>query len=327
MVQRSESGVGAAPITRAKCGTQPVEIVRRLGSEPMTLNPSSDRVALLGLGIMGTGMAHSMLRAGIDLTVWNRSPGRTDGLDGALVAATPSDAIEGARVVITMLSDAVATEAVIASLLPTMDAGTLWIQMGTIGLDATTQLAAAAAEAGVGFVDAPVAGTKQPALEGKLSVIAAGPEALRQRCEVIFSAVGQRTTWVSERPGDGTRLKLVLNGWLVSLLGGLAEAIATAEAIGIDPAAFLAFIDGGSLGVPYAQAKGKSMIDRSFPTSFSSRLARKDAGLVADAARDAGLSLPINTAVAELFDRAIEAGRGDEDMAAIVTGVPGVGRP
>ncbi|GAC1543883.1 MAG: NAD(P)-dependent oxidoreductase [Acidimicrobiales bacterium] len=292
----------------------------------MTLNPPSDRVALLGLGIMGTGMAQSMLRAGIGLTVWNRSPGRTDGLDGARVAATPSDAVDGAGVVITMLSDAAATEAVIVSVLPTMGAGALWIQMGTIGLDATTQLAAAAAAAGVGYVDAPVAGTKQPALEGKLSVIAAGPAALRQQCEVIFSAVGQRTTWVSERPGDGTRLKLVLNGWLVSLLGGLGEAIATAEAIGIDPAAFLAFIDGGSLGVPYAQAKGKSMIARSFPTSFSARLARKDAGLVADAARDAGLSLPVNSAVAGLFDRVIAAGRGDDDMAAIVTGVPGVGR-
>ncbi|GAC1374168.1 MAG: NAD(P)-dependent oxidoreductase [Acidimicrobiales bacterium] len=290
----------------------------------MTVHPSSDRVALLGLGIMGSGMAQSMLRGGIDLTVWNRSPGRTDGLDGARKASTPAEAVEGAGIVITMLSDGAATTSVITPLLPAMGAKTLWIQMGTIGIEATTRLATAAADAGIAFVDAPVAGTRQPALEGKLSVISAGPEAVRGRCEAIFSAVGQRTTWVSEAPGDGTRLKLVLNGWLVALLGGLAEAIATAEAIGIDPSSFLAFIDGGGLGVPYAQVKGKAMIARSFPTSFSARLARKDAGLVADAARDAGLSLPVSAAVAELFDRAIEAGHGDEDMAAIVTGVPGV---
>lgn len=290
----------------------------------MTVHSSPDRVALLGLGIMGTGMAQSMLRAGIDLTVWNRSPGRTDGLGGARKAVTASEAVDGAGTVITMLSDGAATTSVIMPLLTAMEAETLWIQMGTIGIEATARLATAAADAGVAFVDAPVAGTKQPALEGKLSVIAAGPETLRERCEVIFSAVGQRTTWVSERPGDGTRLKLVLNGWLVTLLGGLAEAIATAEAIGIDPVSFLALIDGGSLGVPYAQVKGKAMIDRAFPTSFSARLARKDAGLVAEAAREAGLSLPVSTAVAELFDRAIAAGHGDEDMAAIVTGVPGV---
>ncbi len=112
-------------------------------------------------------------------------------------------------------------------------------------------------------------------------------------------------------------LKLVVNNWIVGLLGVLAETILFARATGVDPESFLETIEGGPLGLPYAQMKGRMMIEEDFPTSFSTRLARKDAGLVLEAANAEGLHLALAEAVAARFDQAIQAGHGDEDIAAI----------
>ncbi|MBA3615775.1 MAG: NAD(P)-dependent oxidoreductase, partial [Rubrobacteraceae bacterium] len=117
--------------------------------------------------------------------------------------------------------------------------------------------------------------------------------------------------------GEGSRLKLVANTWIVGLLGVLAETVAFAEATGVDPAKFLETIEGGPLGLPYAQLKGSMMVEDDFPTSFSANLARKDAALVLDSARDHDLHLRIAEAVTALFDDAIQAGHGEDDMAAI----------
>ena len=136
--------------------------------------------------------------------------------------------------------------------------------MSTIGPEATARVAAAADAAGVPFVDAPVLGTKAPAEQGKLIVLASGPEDQRERLDPVFEAIGAKTLWLGEA-GAGSRLKLVLNTWLLALTEGLAEAIALAEALDVDPQTFLDTIDGGPLGVPYANLKGKLMIERRVP--------------------------------------------------------------
>ncbi len=128
--------------------------------------------------------------------------------------------------------------------------------------------------------------------------------------------MGSKTVWLGEA-GEGSRLKLVLNNWIVGLLGVLAETVAFARATGVDPAKFLETIEGGPLGLPYAQMKGKMMVAENFPTSFSARLARKDAGLVLDAAEAHDLRMKVTETVAARFDEAIEAGHGEEDMAAV----------
>jgi 3-hydroxyisobutyrate dehydrogenase len=125
--------------------------------------------------------------------------------------------------------------------------------------------------------------------------------------------------WLDEAPGAATRAKLVVNAWVTGLLGVLAETIALAEGEGLDPRRFLEIIQGGPLDVPYAQLKGTSMIERQFPASFSLRLAHKDVRLILEAAREAGLALPLMTAVEQSFARAEAQGHGDEDMAAVVT--------
>jgi 3-hydroxyisobutyrate dehydrogenase len=277
------------------------------------------KVAVLGTGIMGAAMARNLLSTGMQVGAWNRSREKAEPLekDGAEVADDPADAARGADFLLTMLADAdVVEEAVGDGVLPALAEDGVWLQMSTVGEEGNERLAGLAAEHGVAYVDAPVLGTRQPAEQGQLIVLASGPEAVRERCEQVFDAVGSKTVWLGEA-GDGSRLKLVVNNWIVGLLGVLAETVAFAEATGVDPARFLETIEGGPLGLPYAQMKGSMMIEEDFPTSFSANLARKDASLVLDAARAHDLRLGIAEAVTARFDEAIQAGHGDEDMAAV----------
>jgi 3-hydroxyisobutyrate dehydrogenase len=149
-----------------------------------------------------------------------------------------------------------------------------------------------------------------------LIVLASGPEGVRERSEAVFEPMASKVVWLGEA-GAGSRLKLVVNNWIVGLVGVLAETISLAEATGVDPKRFLETIEGGPLGLPYAQIKGNMMIEEQFPASFSLKLARKDAALVLDAARANGLEMSVAEAVAVRFDDAISSGLGDEDMAAV----------
>jgi 3-hydroxyisobutyrate dehydrogenase len=272
------------------------------------------RVALLGTGTMGAPMGRRLLAAGHELRAWNRTRERAEPLagDGATVCDTPAEACAGAEVVVTMLADGPAVEAAVEGL--SLD-GAAWAQMSTVGL-ATTE--ALAARAGAGFVDAPVLGSRPQAEEGQLTVLAAGAAGARERCAPVFEAVGARTVDLGDEPGAGTKMKLVLNSWVVALVEGVAETVAFAEGLGLDPRQFLEIIDGGPMGPPYAKLKGTNMIDRSYPSTFSLRLAHKDAGLIAEAAAAAGLDLPLPQLVRERMGRAIEAGYGDDDFSATV---------
>ncbi len=268
-------------------------------------------------------MARNLLAAGMEVRAWNRSREKAEPLanDGATVADSAYEAAEGADFLLTMLADAdvigevVGEDGVLSAL---ADDG-VWLQMSTVGAEGSERLAKLAEESGVAYVDAPVLGTKQPAEQGQLIVLASGPEEVHERCEPLFEAIGSKIVWLGEA-GEGSRLKLVVNSWIVGLLGALAETISLARATGVDPQRFLETIEGGPLDLSYAQMKGKMMIGEDFPTSFSSKLARKDAGLVLAAAEANGLSLSMVEAVAAHFDDAIEAGYGEEDMAAVYEG-------
>jgi 3-hydroxyisobutyrate dehydrogenase len=284
---------------------------------PGVADAGKTTVAILGTGIMGSGMARSALRAGLAVRVWNRTRESAEALagDGAVVAGSAAEAVEGAGVVATMLSDADAVLAVAEDAIPAAGGGATWAQTSTIGLDGHERCAQLAARHGVELVDAPVVGTKQPAEQGKLTVLASGPDGARERCEPFFDAVGQRTLWLGEA-GAGTRMKLVVNTWIVSLVEGLGESMALADALGIDKRGFLETIEGGPLDLPYAQLKGAMMIDRSFDPAFALELAAKDARLVVEAAEREGLDLPLPRAIARRMEEGVDAGRGGEDMAA-----------
>jgi 3-hydroxyisobutyrate dehydrogenase len=267
-------------------------------------------VAVLGTGTMGAPMAENLATAGLDVRVWNRTAEKARSVEGAAACESSTAAVDGADVVLTMLADGDAVESAVAG----VDFGSaIWLQMSTVGLDATDRLISLAGAAP--FVDAPVVGTKQPAEKGELTVLASGPREARDRVKPVFDAVAARVIELGDA-GEGTRLKLVVNSWLVSMVGALAEAIAFSEAIGMDPARFLETIEGGPTGPAYAQLKGKMMIARSFDPAFSLALARKDAALVLEAAERHGFDAALVEVVLGKMDVAIAAGHGDDDMAA-----------
>ncbi len=277
-------------------------------------------VAVLGTGIMGAAMARNLLAAGMEVRAWNRSREKAEPLtgDGAKVADTPAEAAGGADFLLTMLSDADTIAEVVGDgdVLSSLAEGGVWLQMSTVGAEGNERLGDLASGSGVAYVDAPVLGTKQPAERGQLIVLASGPEEVRERCEGVFDPMASKVLWLGPA-GEGSRLKLVVNNWIAGLLAVLAETVSLAEALGVDPSRFLEVIEGGPLGLPYAQMKGKMMIEGDFPASFSLKLARKDIGLILEAARANGLQPAVTEAVAARFDEALAAGHGEEDMAAV----------
>ena len=280
---------------------------------------------MLGTGTMGAPIARNFAKAGFEVRVWNRTRAAAEAIAGVTVADTPAEAVRGTAFMLTMLPDGRVVAEVAGDALDGAGENAIWIQSSTVGIAATERLAQLAARRGVAFVDAPVLGTKEPAEQGELTVLASGPEEALTRCEPVFEAIGQKTVRLGSA-GDGTRMKLVLNSWLVSLVEGLSETLALARGVGLEPALFLETIAGGPLDLPYAQLKGKLMLAEEFPASFKLRLAAKHARLVVEAAQRAGLDLPLAETIADRLERGVELGYGDEDMAATYrTSAPPVG--
>jgi 3-hydroxyisobutyrate dehydrogenase len=279
----------------------------------------SPRVTVLGTGAMGYGMAVSLLRAGLETVVWNRTRVKAEPLAplGAKVADDPASAVHGADVVVTTLFDADADADVMAQALPAMAAGAVWVQSSTVGATGALRLAALADEHGVAFVDAPVLGTRKPALAGRLVVLASGPPEVRALVKPVFEAIGERTVWVADEPGPASRLKLVANAWIATLTAGVAQSIALAQAWGLDPQQFLDAIDGGQPDSPYAHVKGAAMLSGDFDPQFELAGLRKDLALIGADARTAGVPTELVDALAHAY--ATAAGTGaPRDIAAVV---------
>jgi 3-hydroxyisobutyrate dehydrogenase len=272
-------------------------------------------IAALGTGVMGAPMARNLARAGHEVRAWNRSPDKAAPLrdDGIDVRDDPSAAAAGADVVLTMLADADAVLDVARR--TSLAEGQIWWQASTIGIEGIEQCAALAQETGAILVDAPVLGTRLPAEEGNLVVLASGPDAALDTLAPLFDAVGQRTMRLGPA-GTATRLKLAVNLWVLAVTQGTAETIAFAQSLGVEPEWVLEALEGGALDLPYFRMKSKLMLEEDFPASFALALAAKDARLVAEAAEGHGADLPIAAAIAQRFTQATEAGHGDEDMAA-----------
>jgi 3-hydroxyisobutyrate dehydrogenase len=286
--------------------------------------PERARVSVLGTGIMGSAMARNLVAAGLDTTVWDRSREATAPLAaaGAVVAASARDAIRDARVVITMLPDADVVESVLfADGPPPFATGAAWAQMGTIGLTATTGLAGRLGRVrpDVMFVDAPVSGSKGPAEAGQLLILASGPAAAEPVVAPAFAAIGRKTVWLGA-PGQGSRMKLVVNTYLSFLIEGVAEALELGRRLGIDPAGLDAVLEGGPLDAPLADAKLHKIARGDFTPEFPLRWALKDVDLAIAAGQ--GASLPMLAALSRQWHSAVEAGYGRDDVSAARLALP-----
>jgi 3-hydroxyisobutyrate dehydrogenase len=280
--------------------------------------PPGRAVAVLGIGIMGSAMARNLVAAGLRTTVWDRSPEATAPLAdaGALVAASPQDAVRDAAVVITMLPTADAVDSVMsAQVLPAFPRGAAWAQMGTIGIEATAGLddMMRRHRPDVLFVDAPVSGSKGPAEAGQLLILASGPAAAEAIVAPAFSAIGRKTVWLGQA-GQGTRMKLVVNAYLSFLIEGVAEALELGSQLGVDPAGLAAAIEGGPLDAPLADAKLHKIIRGDFTPEFPLEWALKDVDLAIAAA--GGARLPMLEALSGQWRAAVEAGYGRDDVSA-----------
>ena len=277
------------------------------------------RVAVLGTGIMGAAMARRLVAAGLPTTVWDRSPSVTTALGeaGAVVAASAAEAAGSARVVITMLPTADVVTSVVfdGGVTAAFAAGAVWAQMGTIGVEATAEIAGRLGEVrpDVLFVDAPVSGSKGPAETGQLLILASGPPAAEPIAGPAFGAIGRRTVWLGEA-GQGSRMKLVVNAYMSVLIEGVAEALELAGALGIDPARLGEVIEGGPLDAPIADAKLHKMERGDFAPEFPLEWALKDVDLALGAA--GGDTLPLLAALSRQWHAAVDAGHGREDVSA-----------
>ena len=278
---------------------------------------TTPRVAVLGLGTMGAAMARRISGAGLPTTVWNRSAARADAFAGgpAAVAGDIALAVADADIVVTMLFDADAVTAVMAEALPAMRPDAVWLQCSTVGVEAATRFADAAAAAGVGFVDAPMLGTKGPAEAGTLTALVAGtPEALAV-VEPVLAAIASRTVRAGDAAPAGSALKLAMNAWIATITAGIAQSLTIADRLGLDPRLVLEALQGAAADSPYAQIKGGAMLQQGFEPQFEVVGLLKDVRLAREATP--GMPQQLLAALDDLYSAAADGGAGRSDIAAV----------
>jgi 3-hydroxyisobutyrate dehydrogenase len=275
-------------------------------------------VAVLGTGVIGAPVAMNLRKAGFTVQAWNRSVSKALALvaDGVQAFDDPAAAAQGADILITLLNDGGSVQDTMERAAPGVRDGAIWLQMSTVGIEATDRLAAWAAARGLRFHDAPVQGTRQPAEAAQLIILASGPASDRTVIQPVFDAIGKRTLWLSEEPGTSSRLKLALNSWAFALTHGLAESLTLARALGVDPSLVVDVVSGGPMDSGYFQAKSAAILAGNYVPSFSITNAIKDSRLVVEAAAAAGLQVDVAHAGLHRFERASARGHGDKDMAA-----------
>lgn len=275
-------------------------------------------VAVLGTGLIGAPVARNLHKQGFIVHVWNRTTAKAQALvaDGVQAFDTTADAVHGADIIVTMLKDGPSVQDAIQAAVPALTQGTIWVQLSTVGIEGIETLTALAEQHGLVFYDAPVQGTRQPAELAQLIILASGPIEQRPAVQSVFDAIGKRTLWVSEQIGASSRLKLALNNWAFALTHGLAESLAIAKGLGVDPALVVDVVTGGPMDSGYFQAKAAAILAENYTASFSIVNAVKDAQLLVDAAAQAGVQVDAAQAGLRRFERALQAGHGDKDMAA-----------
>ncbi len=289
------------------------------GGDGMSSSP--ERLGFIGLGIMGRPMAKHLLAAGYPLTVHSRSPGPVDELVdlGADRAERPADVAAVAQVIVTMLPDTPDLEAVVYGadgLLTSLPAGTLLIDMSTVDPIVTRRIATDLEQRGVGFVDAPVSGGEKGALEATLSIMIGGSDADVARARPVLETLGRTLTHIGG-PGAGQIAKAANQLVVGMTIEAVAEALALAEAAGVDPVKVREALLGGFAASRVLEVHGQRMIDREFKPGFRVRLHRKDARIILGTAASVGSPAAAFAVVASQLDRLVAAGHGELDHSAL----------
>jgi len=277
------------------------------------------RVAFLGLGIMGQAMATNLVKAGHEVMVWNRTPGKI--VEGAGIAPNPAAAAQGAEVIWMCLSDTAAVEKILFGpdgVEHSLTEGMVIADSSTISPSATVSFAERVREKGVAYVDAPMTGSKIGAANGTLIFMVGGDEAIIERLNPLFVAMGKKIFRMGET-GKGQATKLVMNLQIALIFEGFAEALTLATKLGIDPRQLVSLIEATMVRSGVVEYKAPFVLQRDFTPNFPLRLMHKDIRLALEAAKEARVKLPALETVEEIYDLATEEGQQDLDYAATLT--------
>lgn len=291
-------------------------------TEPASGSSSHAQVAILGLGIMGAGMARQLLEKGFAVTVWNRNLAKTAPLAsaGARAAETPAQAAAEADIVLAMLADDDASRNVWLGshgALEAMRPGSIAIESSTLTVGWIRELAAAAQSRSIGFLDAPVTGSKVQAESGALSFLVGGSSDLLERVRPVLMAMSRNISHLGPG-GSGSMMKLINNFLCGVQVASLAEAIAMAERSGLDAGQAAAVLSAGSPGSPLVKMVAQRMIERNYEPNFFVPLMAKDLSYARAEFAKAGIELRSADVARELFMDAERAGFASQDIASIV---------
>ena len=289
------------------------------------------RVAVLGVGVMGGGMARCVLAAGHPLTVWNRTPERAASLerDGAARAATPGEAAAGADVIISMVADDDASRAVWTGPSGALEAarpGSLLIESSTISPAWVEEVATRAKQRGCRFLEAPVTGSRTHAANGELLFLAGGDADALEHARPILDVLGRGVVHLGP-VGSGARMKLINNFVCGVQAAALAEAIALIERCGLGLDAALGVLVDGAPGSPLVKALTPRMTAGDYTVAFVLALMRKDLTYAIAEGEAHGVTLSTATAARRLFDAAVQGGWGDRDFSAVLEAVRSASSP
>jgi 3-hydroxyisobutyrate dehydrogenase-like beta-hydroxyacid dehydrogenase len=277
------------------------------------------RIAYLGLGIMGRPMASNLVKAGHEVTVWNRTPGND--VEGAKTAASPAEAARDAEVIWLCVADTKAVESVLfgpQGVDESLADGQIVVDSSTISPTATRRFAERVGTKGVQYVDAPVTGSKAGAENGTLIFIVGGEEATIDKLKPLFAATGKKTFRMGET-GKGEAAKLAMNLQIALIYEGFAEALTLAAKLGVNAETMLPLIEASMVRSGVVDYKAPFVLKRDFSANFPLRLMRKDIRLALEAAKEARVKLPALETVEEIYEMATEDGHENLDYAATIT--------
>ncbi|XP_073099586.1 glyoxylate/succinic semialdehyde reductase 1 [Elaeis guineensis] len=278
-------------------------------------------VGFLGLGIMGKAMALNLLRNGFGVTVWNRTLSKCKELveQGASVGETPAFVINKCKYTIAMLSDPSAALSVVFDkdgVLEQICSGKGYIDMSTVDADTSSKISEAITKKGGYFLEAPVSGSKKPAEDGQLVILAAGEKALYEEMIPAFNVLGKKSFFLGQ-VGNGAKMKLVVNMIMGSMMNALSEGLCLADRSGLKEQTLLDVLELAAIANPMFKMKGPSMIQSNYPPAFPLKHQQKDMRLALALGDENAVSMPVAAAANEAFKKARSMGLGDLDFSAV----------
>jgi len=286
------------------------------------MNLKDNKIGFVGLGVMGSPMALNVLKAGIKLSVYNRTIDKTSSLKdtGADIYHSPRELAQNTDIIIIMVTGDEALTQIMNgpdSISDGLSDGKTIINMSTVSYEATVSMSMLTKSKNCSFLDAPVSGTKKPAEDGTLVILTGGEKELSDKMEPLLLTMGKEVVYCGDI-GQGTHMKLMINMLLGGMMSSFCEALTYGKKQGLDLHDMLSTIGAGAMDAPMFKVKGNVISEKQFTKTFSVDLLYKDLNLALDSGAKAELPLPITAAACEAYEKAVEMGLGDKDIAALI---------